>query len=334
MSNLQEIYHSESFMIPNELKVKSLNAFTSRVVLEPFNRGFGYTLGTALRRILLSSMPGAAITEAEIAGVSHEFASVDGVEEDVVDILLNLKSVVVELNDVEQSEMSLSVKGPCVITAADFVVDGHTKVINPDQVIASINTMTTFTLKVKVETGIGYRAAGEQFEGGVEKEVNKLYLDASFSPIKRCVYTVENARYKNKTDLDRLIIEIETNATLSPEEAIRRAATILQHQLSCFAEVREESDEDEKSNQKRLNPMLFKLVDDLELTVRAANCLKAENVHYIGDLVQKAETDLLKTPNLGRKSLAEIKSILAERGLTLGMKIDNWQSPDMTHIDE
>lgn len=334
MSNLQEIYSSDSFMIPNELKVKSLNAYTSRIVLEPFNRGFGYTLGTALRRILLSSMPGAAITQAQISGVSHEFASVDGVEEDVVEILLNLKSVIVELKDVEQAEMSLTVKGPCVITAQDFAVDGHTRIVNPDQVIASLNTATTFSMTVKVETGIGYRAANDQFTAGEEKEVNTLYLDASFSPIKRCVYTVENARHKNQTDLDRLLIEIETNGTISPEESIRRAATILQHQLSCFAEVREESENDEKSNQKRLNPMLFKLVDDLELTVRAANCLKAENVHYIGDLVQKAESDLLKTPNLGRKSLAEIKSILAERGLTLGMKIDNWQSPDMTHIDE
>ena len=333
MSNLQEIYKSENFMIPKDLKVKSLNAYSSRVVLEPFNRGFGYTLGTALRRILLSSMPGAAVTDAEIGGVSHEFSSIDGVEEDVVDVLLNLKSVIIALKDADSAEIKLSVKGPRVITAGDFQTDANTTIINPELVIANLNTDKEFTITATVTKGVGYGAASERYESGEEKEVNKLYLDASYSPIKRCVYTVENARHKNQTDLDRLIIEIETDQTITPEEAIRRAATILQHQLSCFAEVREESDDDDKSNQKRLNPMLFKLVDDLELTVRAANCLKAENVHYIGDLVQKAETDLLKTPNLGRKSLAEIKSILAERGLTLGMKIDNWQSPDMTHVE-
>ncbi len=334
MSNLQEIYSSECFIIPSELKVKSLGQHASKVVLEPFNRGFGYTLGTALRRILLSSMPGAAITEVEISGVNHEFAAVEGVEEDVVDILLNLKTVVVELTDCQRSEMSLTVKGPKAITAGDFSHDSHVKIINPNQVIAHLNSSKELTITVTVEAGIGYETANERTADLENKQLGRLYVDASFSPIKRCVYSVDNARVKNRTDLDCLSLEIETNGTISPEEAIRRSATILQHQLSAFSEVREETADSEKSSQRRLNPMLFKLVDDLELTVRAANCLKAENIHYIGDLVQRAESDLLKTPNLGRKSLAEIKSILAERGLTLGMQIENWQSPDMTHVDE
>ena len=334
MSNFQEIYSSEDFIIPNELKVKGLGQFTSKVVLEPFNRGFGYTLGTALRRILLSSMPGAAITELEMTGVNHEFSAVEGVEEDVIDIILNLKSVVVELIDSDASEMSLTVKGPHVIKASDFVHDNHVKIINPDHVIAHLNSTKSFTMTVTVTKGVGYQTADERTSMMESKQVGKLYIDASYSPIKRCVYSVDNARVKNRTDLDCLTLEIETNGTMSPEEAIRRSATILQHQLSAFAEVKEESEEGGKASQRRLNPMLFKLVDDLELTVRAANCLKAENIHYIGDLVQKAESDLLKTPNLGRKSLAEIKSILAERGLTLGMQIENWQSPDMTHVDE
>ena len=321
-----------SYLIPKskDLKIKDRGNNNIQITLEPFERGFGHTIGNALRRILLSSMPGAAITEAHIDGVMHEYSTLDGVEEDVVAILLNLKSVAVRLNEVTETVVDIDVKGPAVVTAKDIQTDGHIEVMNPDHVIANVVSDRAFKMKLVIKKGVGYETVTMRRENYQEEssEVGVLQLDATYSPVLKVMYQVEHARVENRTDLDKLILDVQTNGTLDPYESIRLSASILQYQLSEFAEVCEDfgkSKEDSRSNE--LSPILSKLVDDLELTVRAANCLKAENIHYIGDLVQRSEADLLKTPNLGRKSLNEIKSVLISHGLTLGMRVENWTAP-------
>lgn len=337
MSELQNIYHE--FLIPKDVTLKHLSNNCARIILEPFERGFGHTLGNALRRVLLSSMSGAAVTGVEIEGVSHEFTTIPGVQEDVVEILMNLKELVVEMPEYavgseaydQECVLSIDVMGPKTITAGDLVPEGKVVVHNPEHVILHLDTARSFKMNVYTKRGIGFDPAADREH---ETSVNLLDIDASYSPVKRVSFDVENARVENRTDLDRLIIELETFGTINPEDAIRKAATILNHQLSAFAELKDKSVSAEENEKVKINPILFKLVDDLELTVRAANCLKSENILYIGDLVQRHESDLLKTPNLGRKSLAEIKSILSEHGLTLGMHIDNWVSPDASKIIE
>ena len=306
---------------PRIIDVQSLSPVHAKVVMEPFERGYGYTLGNALRRILLSSMPGYAATEVVIDGVLHEYSTIDGVQEDVVDILLNLKGVVFKLHHRDEVVLQLTKEGEGVVRAGDIVLSHDVEIINPDHVIAHISPGGKLSLELKVEKGRGYVPGNIRRIGDGGRNIGKLILDASFSPIRRVSYSVENARVEQRTDLDKLIMEIETNGVLEPEESVRIAARVLMEQLSDL-EGTALPVEHQKSIQ--IDPLLLRPVDDLELTVRSANCLKAENIYYIGDLIQRTENELLKTPNLGRKSLNEIKEVLAARDLSLGMKLENW----------
>jgi len=321
-----------SYLIPKskDLQITDCGNNAIKITLEPFERGFGHTIGNALRRILLSSIPGAAVTQAQIEGVMHEYSALEGVEEDVVEILLNLKSLAVKLDDVESTTLTIKAKGPTTITAGDLTADSHVTIMNPEHIIAHVVSDREFNMTLTVQAGVGYETVVMRREKSQEEseEIGVLHLDATYTPVLKAMYQVENARVENRTDLDKLILHLETNGTLDPYDSIRTAASILQYQLSTFAEVCEDyGKEQEESKGNELSPLLSKLVDDLELTVRAANCLKAENIHYIGDLVQRSESDLLKTPNLGRKSLNEIKNVLIAHGLTLGMRIENWTAP-------
>ena len=313
------------FLTPRVIKVDEASNTSATVTLEPLERGFGHTLGNALRRILLSSMPGCAITEVEIDGVEHEYSALEGVQEDVIEILLNLKGVALTLNGKDSAQLTLSVLGPCTVTAADIQVDHDAEVCNPDHVICVLTSAAEFSVRLLVERGRGYSPADAR--GNPEEEtrsIGRLPLDASFSPVRRVSYVVDAARVEQRTDLDKLIIDLETNGTLDPEEAIRRAATILQQQLAVFVDLEGEAQAAATEASEEVDPVLLRPVDDLELTVRSANCLKAENIYYIGDLVQRSEVELLKTPNLGKKSLTEIKDVLASRGLSLGMRLEAW----------
>lgn len=317
------------FLTPREIAVETISPFHAKVTLEPLERGFGHTLGNTLRRILLSSMPGAAITEVTIDGVLHEYSSVTGVQEDVVEILLNLKGVSIRMHGRQEVTLKLNKSGPGTVTAADIETEHDVEVVNPEHVIAHLTDAATLSMTLKVQLGRGYQPAiirHRKAEG--KTAIGALHVDASFSPVRRVAYSVENARVEQRTDLDKLIIDIETNGTLDPEEAIRRSATILQQQLLTFVDLQSAPAVTEKSSRDdAVNPIYHRPVDDLELTVRSANCLKAENIFFIGDLVQRTEGDLLKTPNLGKKSLTEIKNVLAAHGLGLGTKIDGWRSP-------
>lgn len=324
---MQDIY--KTFLTPKNIQVQVVAPSHFRIILEPLERGFGHTLGNALRRILLSSMPGAAIVEASIDGILHEYSSIEGVREDVVDILLNLKGVAVKVEGRDGAKLTLSKRGAGPVLAGDIQTDHGIEIVNPQHVLAHLTKDGDINMTLKVSLGRGYEPASARVAVEETRSVGSLLLDASFSPVKRVAYQVENARVEKHTDLDKLIIDLETNGTLDPKEAIRRSATILQHQLAAFVELRHEECVELLSKEERIDPMLLQPVDDLELTVRAANCLKAENIYYIGDLVQRSETNLLKTPNLGKKSLMEIKSVLAQRGLSLGMVIDQWPPTDL-----
>jgi DNA-directed RNA polymerase subunit alpha len=323
------------FLRPRVVKVTPTSPRHARVVIEPFERGFGHTLGNALRRVLLSSMPGCAITEAEIDGVLHEYTSIEGVQEDVVEVLLNLKRVAIRLNARDESELRLVKKGPGPVRAGDIQGDHDVEILNPELVIANLTKAGELSMLLKVERGRGYRPAGQRmaFEE-VSRPIGRLLLDASFSPIRRVTYNVEAARVEQRTDLDKLIIEIETNGTIDPEEAIRRAGSILKDQLSVFVDLQGQDEDKVKPMELHFDPLLLRPVDELELTVRSANCLKAENIHYIGDLVQKTEVELLRTPNLGKKSLTEIKEVLESHGLTLGMRLESWPPAGLKREEE
>ena len=313
------------FLTPQVIQVDEYDNCHSKVVLEPLERGFGHTLGNALRRILLSSMPGSAIEEVEIDGVVHEYSTIEGVGEDVIEILLNLKGLAVVLNERDEAILSISKKGSGVVTAADIQEDHDVDIINPDHVIANLNSNGELNMRLTVRKGRGYSPADSRLKKDDEtRSVGKLLLDASYSPVVRVSYSVENARVEQMTDLDKLIIDLETNRTIEPEEAIRRAATILPHQLSVFVDLQSEIIAEPEEREAEIDPILLRPVDDLELTVRSANCLKAEDIYYIGDLIQRTEVELLKTPNLGKKSLTEIKDVLATRGLSLGLRLENW----------
>ena len=314
---------SSGLLKPRIIDVQSVSPVEAKVVMEPFERGFGHTLGNALRRILLSSMPGYAPTEVSIDGVLHEYSTIDGVQEDVVDILLNLKGIVFKLHNREVVTLKLAKEGEGVIRAGDIELPHDVEIINPEHVIAHLSTAGKLAMEIKVEKGRGY-VPGNVRNLGDAKTIGQLVLDASFSPVRRVAYSVENARVEQRTDLDKLIVDIETNGVVEPEEAIRYAARVLIEQLSVFADLEGTAPVAEASKPAQVDPVLLRPVDDLELTVRSANCLKAENIYYIGDLIQRTENELLKTPNLGRKSLNEIKEVLAARGLTLGMKLENW----------
>ncbi|MBF0218804.1 MAG: DNA-directed RNA polymerase subunit alpha [Gammaproteobacteria bacterium] len=310
---------------PRLVGVKKISENYAKVTLEPLERGFGHTLGNSLRRILLSSMVGSAITEVKIEGVLHEYSSIEGVQQDTLEILLNLKGVAIRLNNRATATLSLSKKGEGVVTAGDIVLNDDVEIINPDHVIANLTKDGVLKMEIKVEKGRGYVPSTQHLNDDEETHsLSALRLDASFSPIRRVACNVENARVEQRTDLDRLIIEIETNGTIEPDDAVRQAATILQDQLSTFVELKKMEMHSSDQAEPEINPILLRPVDDLELTVRSANCLKAENIMYIGDLVQRTEVELLKTPNLGKKSLTEIKDVLASRGLTLGIPLEGW----------
>ena len=318
-------HSSLEFLTPKHIQVEQRSITHASVVLEPLERGFGHTLGNALRRILLSSMPGCAIVETEIDGVLHEYSTLEGVQEDVIEILLNLKGVAVQLNSVDRAEISLDRKGPGVVTAGDFQVEHDIEIANPEHVIANLNENGSLKLRAQVERGRGYEPADIRSADEEESRViGSLMLDASYSPVQRVSYKVDSARVEQRTDLDKLVIDLETNGTIDPEEAIRRAATILQQQVSVFVDLESENEPETVIEEDEIDPILLRPVDDLELTVRSANCLKAENIYYIGDLIRRTEVELLKTPNLGKKSLTEIKDVLASRGLSLGMRLENW----------
>ncbi len=322
----------KDFLKPKLSGIKNIASNHVQIVIEPMERGFGHTLGNALRRILLSSMHGSAVVEAKIDGVLHEYSSIEGVQEDVIDILLNLKGIAIRMEGRETAELRLNHSGKGAVTANNIVVDHNIEIMNPDHVIATVtDDSATLNMELKVATGRGYQPVAER--SSMEEEssnIGALQIDASFSPVLRVTYDVEAARLKQRTDLDRLIIDLETNGTIDPEEAIRRAATVLQTQLESFVELHAELDEVEKEDEEPdIDPILLRPVDDLELTVRSANCLKAENIFYIGDLVQCTETALLRTPNLGKKSLNEIKDVLISKGLSLGVKLENWPPPGL-----
>nr|WP_269458626.1 DNA-directed RNA polymerase subunit alpha [Sterolibacterium denitrificans] len=315
---------TSALLKPRHIDVQTLSPVHARVVMEPFERGYGHTLGNALRRILLSSMDGYAPTAASIEGVLHEYSTLDGVREDVVDILLNIKGIVLKLHNRNEATLMLSKKGEGVVTAADIEVSHDVEIINPDHVIAHVAPGGKLEMQIKVEKGRGYVPATMRPSDKETRGIGNIMLDASFSPIRRVSYAVEAARVEQRTDLDKLVMDIETNGAIDPEEAIRYAARVLVDQLSIFADLEGTPVSAETPKQTVVDPLLLRSVDDLELTVRSANCLKAENIYYIGDLIQRTEPELLKTPNLGRKSLNEIKEVLASRGLALGMKLENW----------
>ncbi|HSD36877.1 DNA-directed RNA polymerase subunit alpha [Uliginosibacterium sp. H3] len=315
---------SNSLLKPRIIDVQNVSPVHAQVVMEPFERGYGHTLGNALRRILLSSLPGHAATEVSIDGVLHEYSTIDGVREDVVDILLNLKGVVFKLHSRNDTVLRLSKSGEGVVKASDIETTHDVEIVNPDHVIAHLAPGGKLDMQIRVEQGRGYVPGNTRPVSAESKTIGRVMLDASFSPVRRVSYQVESARVEQRTDLDRLVIDIETNGAVEPEEAIRFAARVLMDQLSVFADLEGTPVAAEAPRAPSIDPILLRPVDDLELTVRSANCLKAENIYYIGDLIQRTETELLKTPNLGRKSLNEIKDVLASRGLTLGMKLENW----------
>lgn len=321
-----EISVSE-FLKPRVSSVAERGENRTRVVLEPLERGFGHTLGNALRRILLSSMPGAAVVEAEIDGVLHEYTAIDGVQEDVVEILLNLKQLAVRMHARDEATLTVIASGPGTVTAGDIQLDHDVEIVNPDLVITHLAKNGRLSMRLKVMRGRGYVPVAQRDHDELQgRKIGKLKLDATFTPIRRVAYHVEAARVEQRTDLDKLILDIETNGTLSAEEAVRRAAGILVDQLSVFADLNAVTSK-EPGTGRTIRPVLLKPVEDLELTVRSANALKAENIRYVGDLVQKSEDELLKTPNLGRKSLTEIKDVLARHELALGMKLEDWPPP-------
>ena len=313
------------FLKPRLVEIEQVSATRSKVILEPLERGFGHTLGNALRRILLSSMPGCAVTEVEIDGVLHEYSSKEGIQEDVLEILLNLKGLAIKLEGKTEAMLTLTKSGAGPVTAGDISHDGDVEIVNPAHVICHLSNDGEISMRIKVEMGRGYEpATARQSDEDEERPIGRLLVDSSYSPVVRIAYNVEAARVDQRTDLDKLVIDMTTNGTLDPEEAIRRASTILAEQLEAFVDLRDVTEVEEKEEKPEFDPILLRPVDDLELTVRSANCLKAEAIHYIGDLVQRTEVELLKTPNLGKKSLTEIKDVLASRGLSLGMRLENW----------
>ncbi|MGB8285514.1 MAG: DNA-directed RNA polymerase subunit alpha [Candidatus Aquirickettsiella gammari] len=312
----------KKFLTPQTIEVQSISQNRAMITLQPFEAGFGHTLGNALRRILLSSMPGCAVVEAKIEGVLHEYSSLEGVQEDIIDILLNLKGIAFILHDKEEVTLELIKNTVGPICAGDIILPHDVEVKNPEYVIAHLTKPKEFKMTLKVVRGRGYQPASlRKINEEYVSEVGSLQLDARFNPILRATYAVENARVEQRTDLDKLVIDLETNGTIEPEEAIRRAATIIQEQLHTFVELQHETEDEIVEDLDDINPMLLLPVDELELTVRAANCLKAEHIYRIADLVTKTESELLSTPNLGKVSLWEIKTALQKRSLSLGMDV-------------
>ncbi len=331
MNSSSSSFDTSQFLEPQTIKIDQVSPKHAKITLDPLERGFGHTLGNALRRVLLSSMPGAAITEVKIEGALHEFTVLEGVREEVIEILINLKGLAVKMTGTERDEatLKLSKTGPCVVTAADIQLPHDVEIVDPDHVIAHLLVDAQLDIEMTVTRGVGYRLldaelapkSAEEREG---TEVGKMKVDAYYTPIRKVSYSVENARVKQRTDLDKLILNVETNGTIDPEDAVRFAATILHTQIEPFVQLEEKAQEIKIDDEPKYDPVLLRPLDDLDLSVRSANCLKVEQINYIGDLVQRTETDLLRTPNLGKKSLSEIKDALAEKNLELGQKLENW----------
>ena len=309
-------------LVPTEIQVDDISPTLSKVTLEPLERGFGHTLGNALRRILLSSMPGAAVTDVVIDGITHEYSTIEGVREDVIDILINIKDMPVKVIEGDTAEIVLDVTGPCDVLASSFEVPGNVELVDQDFHVASIIDKVNLKMTLTVKTGRGYEPA--DLRDDEDRVVGGLKVDASYSPVKRVSYNVDNARFEKRTDLDKLLIELETDGTLDPKMAIEHAATIFQQQLSAFVDLDAIAEQEAKKDQNDFDPLLLRSIEELELTVRSTNCLKAESIFLIGDLIHRSEFDLLKTPNLGKKSLNEIKDVLASKNLSLGMTVENW----------
>lgn len=323
---------STNVLRPRGMQVELQGPNRARIIVEPMARGFGHTLGNALRRVLLSSIPGSAIVEVEIDGVQHEYTTLEGLEEDVIEVLLNLKEVPLRMHGTEEAFLTLSKKGPGVVTAADIQVDHTVELVNPDQVICHLTKDIELNMRLKVAKGVGYEPAASRLLPDEEsRPIGRLYLDASFCPVLRVAYQVDSARLEQRTDLDKLILDIQTNGAIDAEEAVRSAAEILMDQMRIFGDFTQREPDEVEDKDDGVDPILLRPIDDLELTVRSANCLKAESIYYIGDLVQKTEVELLKTPNLGKKSLSEIKDVLSQRGLSLGMKLESWPPPGLAH---
>ena len=308
---------------PRVVDVQVTDECHAKVVLEPLERGFGHTLGNALRRILLSSIQGCAVVEAQIDGVLHEYTAIEGVQEDVVDVLLNLKGVAAVMHNKNEAMLTLNKTGPGIVTAGDIETDHDVEIINKDHVIAHLTDQGSLSMTLKIAKGRGYQPSTQR-RTEEDRAIGSLLIDASFSPVRRVAYSVDSARVEQRTNLDKLIVDLETNGTVDPEETIRKAAGILQQQLSVFVDLQGDEEVEDEKSETEIDPILVRPVDDLELTVRSANCLKAENIYYIGDLIQRTEVELLKTPNLGKKSLTEIKDVLGTHGLSLGMRLENW----------
>lgn len=322
------------FLKPSLVDIEQVSSTHAKVTLEPLERGFGHTLGNALRRILLSSMPGCAVTEVEIDGVLHEYSTKEGVQEDILEILLNLKGLAVRVQGKDDVILTLNKSGIGPVTASDITHGGNVEIVKPQYVLCHLtDENASINMRIKIQRGRGYVPTSTRIHlEEDERPIGRLLVDACYSPIESIAYNVEAARVEQRTDLDKLVIEMETNGTIDPEEAIRRAATILSEQLEAFVDLRDIRQPEVKEEKPEFDPILLRPVDDLELTVRSANCLKAEAIHYIGDLVQRTEVELLKTPNLGKKSLTEIKDVLASRELSLGMRLENW--PPASIADE
>nr|VFJ58758.1 MAG: DNA-directed RNA polymerase subunit alpha [Candidatus Kentron sp. FW]VFJ63204.1 MAG: DNA-directed RNA polymerase subunit alpha [Candidatus Kentron sp. FW] len=320
---------------PRIVDVRHTDANTVRITIEPLDRGFGHTLGNALRRVLLSSIPGCAVVEAEFNGVLHEYTTIAGVQEDVTQILLNLKGLAIRMHTRNEVVLTLNKEGEGVVLAGDITLDHDVEIVNPDWVIAHMTKEGELSMSMRVVRGCGYQPAVSRIsdEEG-EQPIGRLMLDASFSPLRRVAYVVESARVEQRTDLDKLIMDIETNGTIEPEETVRLAADLLRDQLAVFVDLIGKEDIEVQEPEAAMDPILLRPVDDLELTVRSANCLKAESIYYVGDLIQHTEVELLKTPNLGKKSLTEIKDVLAARGMSLGMRLENWPPPGLHNEEE
>ncbi|WP_423907860.1 DNA-directed RNA polymerase subunit alpha [Candidatus Spongiihabitans sp.] len=322
------------FLRPHLVEAKTIDKHHSKITIEPLERGFGHTLGNALRRIMLSSMPGCAVTEVRIEGVLHEYSTLEGVQEDVIDILMNLKSLPVVMHNRSEAVVTLRKKGAGVVTADDIELTDDVELVDSTHHIATLSKDAELDMELTIRRGRGYETAESRLKDSDEsRAVGVIQLDASFSPINKISYSVEDARVERLTDLDRLVLEIESNGSVDPEVAVRRAATILHDQISVFVNLEESMVQSQVKEEPEIDPPLLKPVDDLELTVRSANCLKAENIYYIGDLIQHTETELLKTPNLGKKSLTEIKDVLAQRNLSLGTKLENWPPASLVKED-
>ncbi|WP_158366412.1 DNA-directed RNA polymerase subunit alpha [Candidatus Williamhamiltonella defendens] len=322
------------FLKPRLVNIEQISPSHAKITLEPLERGFGHTLGNALRRILLSSMQGYAVTEVEIDGVLHEYSTKEGVQEDILEVLLNLKGLKVKVKGKKEVTVTLSKSGIGPVLAADIIHNGDVEIVKPQHVICYLtDENASISMKIKIQRGRGYVPASSRMNlEEDERPIGRLLVDACYSPVERISYVVEAARVEQRTDLDKLVIDMETNGTINPEEAIRFSATILAKQLEAFIDLHHVSQPELKEQKPEFDPILLRPVDDLELTVRSANCLKAEAIHYIGDLVQRTEVELLKTPNLGKKSLTEIKDVLASRALSLDMRLENW--PPANFFDE